>query len=208
MADNLVQVSLNHDSALPEDVTVNTWSIFTATAKDTTAIEAAVNAIQAFYASIQTYLSGNLSGAGTVKAYDRADVAPRVPWYEDTMGFTPGTAAALPEEVAFCLSFQAAAASGSPQARRRGRVYLGPLGANAGGNGFAANRPVAAFMTAVAGAADTLLAASNAAADWNWNVWSEVDGLGRPVTNGWVDNAFDTQRRRGLAPTSRTLFDG
>ena len=206
MADNLVQVTLNHDSALPEDVTVNTWSIFTATPKDPVGMASAFAAIKGFYGAIASYLSANLSGLGTIKAYDRADLTPRIPWLTDAVSFTPGTAAVLPEEVAFCVSFQAAAASGSPQARRRGRIYVGPLGANAGGNGSAANRPVAAFMTAVANAADSVLEASKAASAWNWNVYSEADGLGRPVNNGWVDNAFDTQRRRGLAPTTRTLF--
>jgi hypothetical protein len=34
-----------------------------------------------------------------------------------------------------------------------------------------------------------------------------VDNGYYPVTAGWVDNAFDTQRRRGKDPTARTLFD-
>jgi hypothetical protein len=30
-----------------------------------------------------------------------------------------------------------------------------------------------------------------------------VDGVGRPVTNWWVDNNWDSQRRRGTKPTAR-----
>jgi hypothetical protein len=28
------------------------------------------------------------------------------------------------------------------------------------------------------------------------------------ITAGWVDDAYDTQRRRGLAPLTRKLWDG
>jgi hypothetical protein len=42
---------------------------------------------------------------------------------------------------------------------------------------------------------------------WTWIVVSEVAGLNDViVTNGWVDNAFDIQRRRGVTPTSRSTF--
>jgi hypothetical protein len=40
--------------------------------------------------------------------------------------------------------------------------------------------------------------------------WSEATlGLASiNVDHGWIDNAFDTQRRRGIRPDTRTEFDG
>lgn len=38
-------------------------------------------------------------------------------------------------------------------------------------------------------------------------VYSRVDGLIRPITSGWVDNEFDTQRRRQRDATARTEWD-
>jgi len=35
-------------------------------------------------------------------------------------------------------------------------------------------------------------------------VWSGVDATGRAVVRAWVDNEWDTQRRRGTTATERT----
>jgi len=56
------------------------------------------------------------------------------------------------------------------------------------------------------GAATYLKGASDAAADWTWVVYSTVDNAMYPVDNGWVDNSWDTQRRRGVKPTARYTF--
>lgn len=99
------------------------------------------------------------------------------------------------------LSFQADKVSGLPQARRRGRVYFGPLG----GAAEASGRPGTTLLSAVVAFGAALLSESNLA-DWTWVVYSTVNNGGAPVTNGWVDNSFDTQRRRGLEWTARTTF--
>jgi hypothetical protein len=49
-------------------------------------------------------------------------------------------------------------------------------------------------------------AAAIASASWDWVVYSPTDDAYHEVANGWVDNAWDTQRRRGYKPTSRTTF--
>jgi hypothetical protein len=40
--------------------------------------------------------------------------------------------------------------------------------------------------------------------DVDWVVYSRVTDTARKVTNWWVDDAWDIQRRRGLRPTTRT----
>jgi hypothetical protein len=42
--------------------------------------------------------------------------------------------------------------------------------------------------------------------DTTWSVWSEANQTASPVRDGWVDDAWDTQRRRGLDSSARTTF--
>jgi hypothetical protein len=59
----------------------------------------------------------------------------------------------------------------------------------------------------MASQAINIKAAVNALAGNNdWCVWSVADQIAVPVANGWIDNAFDVQRRRGVDYTSRTLW--
>jgi hypothetical protein len=109
----------------------------------------------------------------------------------------------MPPEVAICLSYQAAKISGVPQARRRGRVFIGPLNTSAMGTD---GRPATAFINALVGAADALKDPAGAP-DWDWSTWSSFDPtVSTVIDNGWVDNEFDTQRRRGRKYTTRTTF--
>lgn len=95
-----------------------------------------------------------------------------------------------------------------PAARHRGRVYLGPLnisalGAGTNGPGIAAgmrNSMVAAGHTL--GNSVTLLPGLTS----SWCVWSRVNHALYPIINGWADDAFDTQRRRGIKATNRTTW--
>lgn len=208
MAHYLVQVILEHDSALPEDRAINTWSFSALTARDDALALLINDELTDFYQAIGGWLSAGLSGNATIKFYDRSDASPRSPFFENTFVFTPGEAARLPEEVALCLSFKAAVGSGVPPARARGRVFLGPLNTTTLNIGEADNgsRPELDFLGAVRGAAIDFLAASVGAGNWSWEVWSTVDNVGREVVAGWVDNAFDTQRRRGLSATDRLVW--
>jgi hypothetical protein len=43
-------------------------------------------------------------------------------------------------------------------------------------------------------------------ANIGYGVYSKVDGLFTPIVQFWVDNAFDTQRRRGSAPSARQIL--
>lgn len=94
-----------------------------------------------------------------------------------------------------------------PAARRRGRIYVGPLGASAGTDGAQSVRPSATFMADLGKAFakfcnEVLLQTSG-----NVCVWSKADGAWYAVVGGFVDNAWDTQRRRGLSASARTAWD-
>jgi len=142
----------------------------------------------------------------TVRYYDQADPTPQVPLRISEIGdVTTTSGEGLPDEVALCLSFHANLVSGQPPARRRGRIYIGPLGANARTSGAPNNRPDSAFIGRLAAAATDLVDGANAASV-PWVVHSEAAGDDFFVIAGWVDNAFDTQRRRGVAATSRTTW--
>jgi hypothetical protein len=40
-----------------------------------------------------------------------------------------------------------------------------------------------------------------------WLMYSKADNAYAKIESIWVDNAWDTQRRRGLKPTQRNVFD-
>ena len=98
--------------------------------------------------------------------------------------------------------------------RRRGRIYLGPLAAVAADS--STGRPNTSFVTAIKNAAAAYLASVTTDGTFTWVVHSHTTGAspgtydetGNSVTvnQGWVDNAWDTQRRRGMAPTTRSAF--
>src|SRR5688572_167309 len=133
------QVNLEHDNALPEDRVVNTWHF--AIPGDPTAVEmdAIQTALVNFYtvvpagstATVASLLSSTLSGKWSIRQYNLGEPEPRVPIRVfEPADFAPGPDT-LPREVACCLSFRAAVASGENAARRRGRVFIGPLRAGA-----------------------------------------------------------------------------
>jgi hypothetical protein len=154
--------------------------------------------------NVATHIGGQVNRAGCkIKMYDLG-VAPgdrepeEVSW---TLGAKSGSAGVdLPTEVALCASFYATI----NRPRRRGRVYVGPFHAGSvqaeGGDG----RPSNALRLNLLEAAAWLALESGTC---QLAVLSRADGVARAVTHGWVDNAFDTQRRRGLKSTLRTEFN-
>lgn len=205
-----VMFVLEHDSGLPEDQSVNVWH-FNSAAATAAEAEDASDLVVAWYNTDdgnghapRDYLSPVLSGAWSTKVYDLSDAEPRVPMFEDNGSFAVGGTDPMPSEIAVCLSFQGNATSGGNQARRRGRIYLGPLDVSAS-DAQIPPRPSPALIESMRAAANNVLLPSNGN-DPEWCVYSRVDDIGRPVTNGWIDNAFDVQRRRGERANDRTLF--
>jgi hypothetical protein len=114
----------------------------------------------------------------------------------------------MPLEVSACLSYHGSA-EGVPAARQRGRVYIGPLQTQVLTVSSGVPEPIM-----LGELIDTLvtkgqnLAGNGALADdgWHWAVYSRVNELAYNITGGWVDNEFDTQRRRQADPTQRVLW--
>lgn len=167
------------------------------------------NAAEIAYYDLQpAVLSGGPMGSPVARSY-----------------FTPdntGSVGGLPSEVAVCLSFKADYAGDPeripmpptgpegddrPRARLRGRVFIGPLNSTAMESAPTTAVPVPSVrMINSAWRAGSDLMTGSAAAGVPWCVWSRTNGAIQPVVGGWVDNAFDTQRRRGEKATSRTAF--
>lgn len=204
MADVRAQVVLKTVNNVSEDFATNSWCV---TGSDVVGQTTAITtAFKDFYDDIVADLSGNLAQNGhLVKYYDLPGLAPNYPFEEDTFNLVAAPSGTpLPDEVAMCLSFQGARAAGAPQNRRRGRVYIGPLDVswlNTDG------RPLQTRISTLTTAAATLSATLNALSPAvELAVWSVVDQHAVVVTDGWVDNAWDTQRRRGKDATSRTTW--
>jgi hypothetical protein len=196
------QVELAATSGNALDKATNVWHFI---ADDLTALNLALTQVTTFYNAIDGQMSGNVAATGhRIRCYDLSDPEPRAPVVDQGLaGMTLGTTRTAPE-LAICVSFQAPRQSGVSQARRRGRLYLGPWKADVvdSTNGF----PSAGALGVIGGAVQTLLDASQAAATWAWAVYSPTNAVAIEVTDAWLDNAFDVQRRRGVTATTRTTF--
>lgn len=199
-----IQVSLRPTNNLPEDWVTNTWHFDDGGDWDAVAVEV-LNQLEDFYFVMRDYYPSIIAGNGHwMRVYRVSDPKPRAPIEEFEWAFgTAPSGGPIPTEVAAVLSYEAGGVSGIPQARRRGRIYLGPFnGGPLGSDG----RFAGAFLTAVTNAADVILTASLASTTWKWSTHSKVLGTGAEVMNGWMDNEPDTQRRRGRAATARVTF--
>jgi len=201
------QVTFDTDDLLPENQVVNRLHFGTASTPATNPqLVAIVLAVRAFYSSFDQFLSPRLSGDGRIRLYDMADPEPRVPIMLDDCDITPSTSDPFPEEIALAMSFQAAAVSGENQARRRNRIFIGPVAGNAQAVVDGIARPHVDFRAAIQTGANGLLDLDGGTDGISWVVRSETTGAVAGVDNGWIDNAWDTQRRRGSSPTLRTTF--
>jgi hypothetical protein len=198
-------------TALPKDRVVNTFHFVSqATPPGPTEFNDVAAAVKNFYdgvhftsSGVAAILSSRITGTYTLKVFNLDDPEPRVPVHLEVVASTAFSAAGppLPTEVAICGSYQAAASSGSPQARRRGRIYIGPLPqACVTSTGMVRTNEQLIIRRA-------MRALVNDTAT-NWAVYSRRDNAGYLVSNGWVDDAFDIQRRRGVSALVRSLWDG
>lgn len=215
MAFARVQVELINDSVLTRDSAINTWHFQTPGSVAAAATDITDN-LDAFYSAIQSLLSSTCTGTANLKFYDLEDATPRPPVATSSFIFSPG-GTALPGEVACVLSFRATTVAGQVAARRRGRIFLGPLSQSSmsvsGGD-----------VRISAGSRTTITAAAAALRDDTtlsgliWSVfspttagsppWSSgaLSGSFEAVVAGHVDDAYDTVRSRGLSALARTTF--
>lgn len=211
-----VQVAIPCDTGLPEDVFTNTWYFDTDSLNSDSDVQEAIMALlNGFYHTIDNvFYSANVGTDAVVKMYDMREATPRAIWFQDAITITPSATTGFPNEVAVCLSFQAAVRSGVPQARQRGRVFIGPVTSAIGEDQVGDFRLTTSANDTLLSAATTLLAGSDQPfGSTKWAVYSPtidagatVDDAFNDVDNGWCDNAFDTQRRRGTKATERFTF--
>lgn len=210
-------VTLDRQNGLVRDQCVNTWHFQIDEVDPIAECGDIAVALQAFYTNIDGAMSPVLTGDGTMRFYDLAAPVPRVPLVTASLGLVTSASNPLPSECAVALSYHGTFVSGSPVARRRGRIFLGPWSVDALADGISDGAVATATLNAIAGAANTLSGAG-VSEGWSWAVFSpttagpqpwstgELLGATLTVTNGWVDNAFDTIRSRGGAATDRVTF--
>lgn len=211
-------VTLAATSGLPADSYVNVMHF------------AADDSPANIYAAIADFYNGDVSGdvspithflGGSVS---RASLAAKVQIYNvpDAPGpvgspiytgyFTigaSGSATNLPVEVAVCLTI-AADMTGvdeelgdtRPRARRRGRIYVGPLTIDGAASGQPYPRPHADLIETLSKVGGEYLLTGSV----HVGVFSPTDWAWRIAVGGWVDDEFDTQRRRGRPSTARTIW--
>lgn len=209
-----IQCSIPHVSGIPEDSVQNTWHFETTDPVMLTGAAECVAALRDFYQAIDgSVFPDSVASPIAVKVYNLADVTPRVPVLTDTIIIVPGAAEPLPSQVALVLSFQGVQESGQPQARRRGRVFIGPNNVSSTSTTDDYSRPDAAVLATLVTAATTLISQASSTGNF-WCVYSPTTDATESladaffiVTNGWIDNRWDTQRRRLPAATARSLYD-
>lgn len=217
---NMVQATITFSSTtgLAEDAVTNTWHFHQRETVMTfpSNIDNVIDMIEDFYTAapsdggnplLSFMTTKSLSGAYNLKIYNMEDDKPRVPFRNINGNWAGGmgNGTPLPTEVSLCMSYQAQAVSGKPQARRRGRIFLPPVStvhiADPG-------RPSGNYILQVQRAAKDLKNAADASLDWEWVVWSVKGNDHSLVHEGWVDNAWDTQRRRGIGASARNVWSG
>lgn len=209
MAEYQVRVVLPYTSGLPSDVVVNTWSVIYSGSADLAPI----------FAAMYDGTAGSIGGWISERVSRVADAC-RVETYEiDLAGGPMGaplgvstftmeaadSAAFLPLEVAVCTSFSANAGPGISAARRRGRVFIGPLIPTVVDGTDGAPRVSDTFRDALALATKNI-AVNLVAEGAELAVWSRTDAALYPIVRGWVDNEFDTMRSRQIEATDRTSW--
>lgn len=217
MAVYQARVVIPYKSGIPQDVVVNTMCFEV----DGDPGIAAVSLILDFYNTAVPATSGSI--ADLLHAYlDRSVDACRIEFYEvnlatgdvgSPLAVVPWTLLGdpdennLPLEVAICTSFAAAPGVGTSPGTRKGRIYLGPFNQTVVTAGDDDPTRPDSDALAIIQTATQRMVTNAAAGDITFVVWSRKDNAAYEIVRGWVDNAFDTQRRRGVEPSSRVVWN-
>lgn len=205
-------VNLPYTTGLPRDVSQQTWC-FLIDSLEETSMNDICEVVSRFYnepvgsfaTSISRYFSSVIDRSLCwIDIYDVASVPTGPPIFSKAMTFgTAYAATSLPLEVALVNSFQGDKITSMPQSRRRGRNYLGPFNTYAMSADAGLPRPLLDLIVTMNAASKRLQEEAISDADAEWCVWSRTTDLFVPVTNGWVNNEWDTQRRREAKETDR-----
>lgn len=215
-----VQATFDTATLLPEDRYVTTFHFDDASVTD--AYEALRNAVvgrvRQFYEAstpeppLGAYISPFVSRIVTLSSYNMLLPPPRTPSFYSSATLAAASAGGgLPEECAICLTLE-----GEPPInnRRRGRIYFGPL-VNFSNNIDVATTttPARPKLTGASSIGVVLASKASILADQSevmrWCIRSVTPTENFvPIDRGYIDNAFDTQRRRGPDPTTRAVWIG
>lgn len=224
MPDYKVSVILAAGSGLPRDAVQNTMYYAFSTVPSSGQFDALGGVIRDFYTQfisggtnrVKDYLADHLdhsSNAAKCLFYlmpgSPGPTGTPVHQFNWTLTAATSVGANLPDQVAVVNSFHGSLVGVINAARHRGRFYLGPLSTNAlqllSGTG-APNTVSATMATDVTKASQQYLSVAAAAVGWDWRVWSQADWTPHSVVGGYVDDRFDTQRRRLERTTGRTTW--
>jgi hypothetical protein len=215
---------LNKRTLKPEDAARNVWH-FDCIDTDANTLGAIAAGVTVFYSNIASYLSQSLNPATNAMRLDMAEVDPNGPGAGDdqvskllgSTSFTVGVSSAgsaSPAQAAVKLTF-AGLLTGVPEelgvtrpaSRRRGGIYLGPLGVSAFTTEGTPNYEVRVsdlFAEAILDAYDL------AHAQWDLvegevvhGVYSRSDGVLYPTREVRVDESPDVIRRRKVRAGTR-----
>lgn len=209
---------LQGSSGLPEDRFITTWCFRTDGAADHDLVAAKCGVLLADFMNepvgvashVGAYIGPQASraaAASKVVTYHLGETPPRIPreYTFQLAGQMAGTGGlGMPAEVACCLSLKTIHAGPSGL----GRVYIGPMvmGASVAGT-WSESRPTTGLTDALCLSAGRLLEdAAAGAIPLVWCVLSQKNAAAYDIEGGWVDDAWDTQRRRGLDATGRVLW--
>lgn len=131
-----------------------------------------------------------------------------------TLGAPTAGYTGAPSELAVVLSFHSQysglteeAGGTRPKSRHRGRLYIGPLCKESWDVEATTNRvKVIDGLKTTIGAAAAAMINAGTAGEPKWAQWSRKNAELQPVVGGWVDDAFDIQRRRGEKSKTRTTI--
>lgn len=214
-------VVLPYNTNLPRDVAINTFWFASNSLSNADIRSAWDTPLQSFYNDLGEDQADKI-GALLSNVIQRN--ACRIEWYN---GLTPGppfhitsftlvptetTTTDLPLQIALVASFYSVLASSTgeilPRPSRSGRVFVGPWTILAVNPTQTSGTPTPApgVVSDLAIAAATLAGNGASETSW-WAVWSRKLNAASPITNGWVDNRWDTQRRRDEDATSRQVWE-
>lgn len=188
MAEFTYQVALHGASNLPEDDHVNVLYY------ETDNMEATMDQIAAAYVDNSFIFNGFYSAGMTIKSYELAGGQPLLT-KDYAFSAQGGTG---PTENACCLSYQTVDDANASTPRRRGRIYIGAPSVGV--------RPSLAYIEQVRAFGEDLGAVGVGSAQ-TWLMFSRTDNVAVKIESIAIDDAWDTQRRRGLAPTARYVYD-
>lgn len=218
MPNALVTVTLPYKTGIPRDVAVTTWAFqhdgFPGRLFDiaNAVIEWWNTPVSPSTEKVASYISPAVDRPNCVlEIYDITSLPSGPPVWRETFALASAATSAgpLPLEVALVNTVVGDGPVSVPIRRRRGRQYIGPFSADAIGakDDNDLPRPASGLVNTMVAASFRLSAYGDGSTPpFRWCVWSRKSDTLTEVKSGWVNNEWDTQRRRGADETARTTW--